>query len=754
MQTYGSRAFDRKYVLEAEVLESYKKLISRQYLANGITTIFDMGQPEPWLATSIKLQNNPSPEFPNLFINGSSTISDPGPNGFLPLHHEPVANAEAGREKVRKYAKLGIKHMKLYSRLKEDDMKPIVDEATKYGITLNAHVDNNVVTIPQAMNLGVRNFEHFFTLTPSILTFDKHYPLLDKKYGLERRGNIDTFAAKMVYYFGYIKDNPELDAKLNNLFEQMAAKDVTISTALNVLATAAERSYTFSTFEFLPPRNTPMTNYSKTQKEQLSKAFDAMMHYMKTAHEKGVKIRIGTDTRYGNKAFFSELMLFIEAGFPIEDVLQIATINGAEAMKVADKFGSIEEGKKADLVIFDKSPIEDYKNLNSQKTVIKGGKLFELRDSLAYVLKDRIERDGFESANKWLKKNRKSKKHDALDEAELNEIAYQLFAMGKIKDGIAIDKLKKQEFPTSGKVYNALNENNLNNFGYHLLQNGKANDAIAIFALNVDTFPNSANAYDSLGEAYLASKNNKLALANYKKAVELNPNNFNAVNVINELEGRQIKVADTILESYVGEYELRANLTFNISTEDGKLFWQQVGQSNKLELTAISNKRFVFAGSNQSVLFETDSNGNAIGMKLDQNGRESNLTKIKSTMSEEDAVRIPLNNYLEGHKTRKAEYMKKAFHTEGKLIFIRDGKYTKWDFQDYISRFVSGNIAADEDQRTRKIESIDIAGNAAMAKLVLDYPTTRFVDYVSLLKINGEWKIVSKVFYAEPKIKS
>lgn len=41
-----------------------------------------------------------------------------------------------------------------------------------------------------------------------------------------------------------------------------------------------------------------------------------------------------------------------------------------------------------------------------------------------------------------------------------------------------------------------------------------------------------------------------------------------------------------------------------------------------------------------------------------------------------------------------------------------------------------------------------------MAKIVLDYPTARLVDYMSLLKIDGDWKIVTKIFYAEPKMKS
>lgn len=118
--------------------------------------------------------------------------------------------------------------------------------------------------------------------------------------------------------------------------------------------------------------------------------------------------------------------------------------------------------------------------------------------------------------------------------------------------------------------------------------------------------------------------------------------------------------------------------------------------------------------------------------------------------AEKDAVRVPLENYLKGHATGDGEFFRKAFHTEGSLIFIREGKYTTRSFADYIAG-ASGKPAADEAKRKRWIESVDIAGNAASAKIILDYPTVRFVDYMSLLKINGEWKIINKSFYAEPK---
>ena len=118
--------------------------------------------------------------------------------------------------------------------------------------------------------------------------------------------------------------------------------------------------------------------------------------------------------------------------------------------------------------------------------------------------------------------------------------------------------------------------------------------------------------------------------------------------------------------------------------------------------------------------------------------------------SENDAVRVPLENYIKGHATGNGEYIRKAFYTAGNLIFVREGDYVTRTFADYISGF-SGKPAADEANRKRSIESIDVTGNAAVAKIVLDYPTTRFVDYMSLLKIDGEWKIVNKIFYAEQK---
>lgn len=120
--------------------------------------------------------------------------------------------------------------------------------------------------------------------------------------------------------------------------------------------------------------------------------------------------------------------------------------------------------------------------------------------------------------------------------------------------------------------------------------------------------------------------------------------------------------------------------------------------------------------------------------------------------NEEAAARVPLENYLKGHATGEGEYFKKAFHPEAKLFWYREGKLMTRTSTEYIAG-ATGKPAADEAQCKRWIESIKITGNAGIGVIVLDYPTTKFVDYMSLLKVDGEWKIINKTFYAEPKAK-
>ena len=122
---------------------------------------------------------------------------------------------------------------------------------------------------------------------------------------------------------------------------------------------------------------------------------------------------------------------------------------------------------------------------------------------------------------------------------------------------------------------------------------------------------------------------------------------------------------------------------------------------------------------------------------------------MAADQSEEAAVRVPLNHYLQGHATGDPEEFRKAFHPEARLLFMRDGKFQVVPVADFIARAAGGKPAADEAQRRRSIDSIDITSDCATARLTLDYPDVKFTDYMTLLKVDGEWKIVNKSFAAD-----
>jgi hypothetical protein len=118
--------------------------------------------------------------------------------------------------------------------------------------------------------------------------------------------------------------------------------------------------------------------------------------------------------------------------------------------------------------------------------------------------------------------------------------------------------------------------------------------------------------------------------------------------------------------------------------------------------------------------------------------------------SEEAAIREAIEHYFQGQATGNGEHYRQAFHPDAKLFFVQNGEIVQWTLAEYIARS-PGQPAADEAQRKRRIESIDLDGNAAVVKLTLDYPTVRFTDYMSMLEVDGRWWIVNKTFHRQPR---
>ena len=117
---------------------------------------------------------------------------------------------------------------------------------------------------------------------------------------------------------------------------------------------------------------------------------------------------------------------------------------------------------------------------------------------------------------------------------------------------------------------------------------------------------------------------------------------------------------------------------------------------------------------------------------------------------EEAAVRVPLEHYMQGHATDDAAHMRQAFMASAHIESVREGPLTSWDLDFYCQRF-KNTPAADEATRRRVIDSLDIVGTAAMAKVTLYHGAVTFTDYFVLLKTEQGWKIANKAFHAQPQ---
>jgi CubicO group peptidase (beta-lactamase class C family) len=112
-------------------------------------------------------------------------------------------------------------------------------------------------------------------------------------------------------------------------------------------------------------------------------------------------------------------------------------------------------------------------------------------------------------------------------------IPFEMLMAGNIDKALEKYRQIKKDRPDAA----AVSEPRINGLGYGFLRAKKLPEAIAYFKLNAELYPNSWNVYDSLAEAYMVNGDKELAIANYKKSLELNPGNANATQKLKQLSG-------------------------------------------------------------------------------------------------------------------------------------------------------------------------------------------------------------------------
>lgn len=329
------------------------------FIANGVTSTFPAGEFDPEDMLELRKSIDSGEKVgPRLYNSGPYF----GPGGRT---WNKNATDQDIYDQVDKWAALGAKGFKA-KRISPKHLKPLLERAHYHGLTVTGHLDSgyrDTINPKQAILMGIDRIEHFLGGDALDATKSAYTTLVDFKPG-----------------------TPEFNDIIQLFIDQQVYFDATI-TAYGYFG---DRKYGF---DYWAPETDFFTDYVKnyinSQKprrvnKQFQTIFEIKQKTLKAFFDAGGSKLITLGTDHGSTGEYisgfsahRELEAFVYSGIPAAAALQIATINGARALSMSDKLGSIEPGKLADLFIVTGNPLDDIKNTRKIKTVMKGGRLFD-----------------------------------------------------------------------------------------------------------------------------------------------------------------------------------------------------------------------------------------------------------------------------------------------------------------------------------------------------------------------------------------
>jgi len=240
--------------------------------------------------------------------------------------------------------------------------------------------------------------------------------------------------------------------------------------------------------------------------------------YMKEMYTAGIKMVTGTDvvtiSVFPGESLHEELEQFVSIlGMTPLEALQSSIVNSTKMMHLEKDYGSIEKGKKADLLLLNKNPLENISNTQDIYAVIKDGKYIgssekkELLKNLATKISE-------------IKKTYKPTV-SIVDKSRIKNIVTILSEIKgqKVYDSKITNEIEK----ILTKKPKDVEEKSINSLAYAVLYTGAIEQAIDLFKLNIKNNPESWNAYDSLGEVYMKIDEYELGRKYYRLAMQHNP---------------------------------------------------------------------------------------------------------------------------------------------------------------------------------------------------------------------------------------
>ncbi len=345
------------------------------HLAGGVTTVRDLANDTDELGARVKRFDAGALLGPRVLKAGF--MDGPGP--FAGPTKVLVSTRDGARAAVEAYADRGYEQIKVYSSLDPALFQTIVRTAHQRGLRVSGHVPYGM-TAEQMVRAGADELQHANFLFLNFLTDSAVDTRTPERFTTvaRRAASVDLRSEAMQRFISLLKERDIVVDPTLNVFEELfTSRAGTLDQASLPVATrmppVARRG--------LLAGGLPVS----TALEPLHKAsFIAMERMVKRLHDAGVRIVAGTDAMAGF-SLHRELELYSEAGIPNLDILYIATLGAARVMKHDARWGSIEPGKLADLMLVDGDPSQRMRDLRRAELVLKGGVMY-VPDSLYAAL--------------------------------------------------------------------------------------------------------------------------------------------------------------------------------------------------------------------------------------------------------------------------------------------------------------------------------------------------------------------------------
>jgi len=474
------------------------------YLANGVTTVFNLdGRPAHLLwrkhAASGELLG------PTIFTAGP----------IVDRRHTP----EEAVRLVDEQTDAGYDALKVFNHVSKEEYPALIAEAKRRNLLLMGHISRDA-----GFDLTVQSGQSIAHLDEFLYTY----------FNPQNDDNNDHIVLDQ--------------AKIPVVAKETASAGIYVIPTLSTYATTVQQATDLDSFlknptlrylspwalaQFEPAANRFKNTTSAEQAERMHSALTFQRKLVKTLFDAGVPLMIGTDAPdVGPMAGFGihdELQELVNDGLTPFQVLQAATVIPARYFRKSSEFGTIETGKRADLVLLEQNPLKNIANTRAISGVMLRGQwllkeeLSQHVEKIPAAYKRKLQQVESDMASNPAAAEQYLAYHDPLRTLATAAIVDLFRSQGPEKFHQLVGKMR-QANPKS----RIASEAGINALGYNFLGQNRYPDAIAVLRMNTNDFPESPNTYDSLAEALFKSGDVAHARAMYAKALKIDPKYVNA----------------------------------------------------------------------------------------------------------------------------------------------------------------------------------------------------------------------------------